>query len=384
MKKIVTPHYRRDRDRWEWRGIFRQHPKKNGRPTELTLGSFEDFPAEKNAQGKYQPVDPDRLFQRWAEKDRELDNDRKSRPWKYSSDQVTVAEMIREYENTYYFRSELGATKRRYRLAQHRWWIRECGNIKLSDFHAGRVREKRELLLRKRKEATVNDYLNALSSAFEQMRKIWFEEKRNWIPDNPVIYRYPVAESVDRILSLDEFDRFLAACETVEQTLTIKGFYLCVNLALDTGGRLREVCKLKWDQVDLERGWITYIKTKNKKHRTLELTPVVLKLIRDWSKVRRIDNDYVFPGKQRNHTEYKKPFQKALRIAAIENFSFHNLRHTFASYMAISGLQENKISQAMGHEQKRSTERYLHLRPEQSETAGIMADLRQKTTQNRR
>jgi hypothetical protein len=47
--------------------------------------------------------------------------------------------------------------------------------------------------------------------------------------------------------------------------------------------------------------------------------------------------------------------------------------------MALNGMQQNKISSAMGHVQTRSTERYLHLRPEQTESAGIMENLRLNT-----
>jgi integrase len=118
------------------------------------------------------------------------------------------------------------------------------------------------------------------------------------------------------------------------------------------------------------------LKTKNKRPRTLELSGQVLQMFRDFSKVRRIDNDFVFAGKAKNHTEFRKPFQKALKMAQIENFSFHGLRHTFGTYMALNGMQQNKISSAMGHVQTRSTERYLHLRPEQTESAGIMETLR--------
>lgn len=377
-KRIVPRQYR---GQWFWYGMFLEHPKKDGRPAEKKLSDFQTHPAKKDHKGKWFIPESDevlnQLMDLWFLKRLEIEEDKRKNPFKYQvQDLGNLEQVILEYQNSNYFNSKLSNSKRKYRLNQHQFWIQKLGKLKVHEVHPGLIEKIKDEMRKSYKPSTINDYLNALSAVYKQMGNHWRKNRIPLIPENPILEREHVEETIDRVLTIDEIKRLLVATSKIEKTLDIKGFDLCVNLALDTGGRLREVCKLKWENVDLEKGWISFLKTKNKRPRTLELSTQVLKMFRDFSKVRRIDNDFVFAGKAKNHTEFRKPFQKALKMAHIENFSFHGLRHTFGTYMALNGMQQNKISSAMGHVQTRSTERYLHIRPEQTESAGIMETLR--------
>ena len=377
MKKLYTPHYRKDRDRWEWRGIFRQHPKKNGRPTELTLGTFDEFPAEKNFRGKYQPVDPERLFQRWAEKERDLDSDRKNRPWKYFADLGTVRAMFSEYENTEEFRS-LRTLK--IRLTQNRFWIKQLGHVKIVDLSPRMIASKRKILKSRFGPSTVNNYLTAFSAAYRAMSFFWSEEGIKEIPPNPVIYRYKLDNKRVRKLSPEERAKLYHAIRDNP------GLNLLVRLGLSTGGRLRELAGLTWDRVDLKKGWLKLIKTKTGHDRIVVVRGETLEYLRAWAKVRRIDVPWVFPGRFKNFTIYRKPFVRAVKDAGIDDFTFHDLRHSCASYLAENRVDTKRMMIQMGWTQEQTGQRYWHLREgvDLEFEAEMMAEiLDEKTTKKR-
>jgi len=63
------------------------------------------------------------------------------------------------------------------------------------------------------------------------------------------------------------------------------------------------------------------------------------------------------------------PFYSALKRAEIENFRFHDLRHTFASYLAINGVDLLLIKELLGHKSIEMTLRYAHINNESKKRA---------------
>ncbi|MBV5330868.1 site-specific integrase, partial [bacterium] len=102
-----------------------------------------------------------------------------------------------------------------------------------------------------------------------------------------------------RFLADDERERFLTACRESSN----KDLYPAVILALSTGARQQEIMGLRWPQVDLARRAATLHDTKNGEVRVLPLAGPALDLLRERSKVRRLDTDLIFPG----HTRPAKP-----------------------------------------------------------------------------
>ena len=72
--------------------------------------------------------------------------------------------------------------------------------------------------------------------------------------------------------------------------------------------------------------------------------------------------EYVFtnPDTGIRYTDIKKSFSAACREAGITNFTFHDLRHTFATRLADAGVDVVKIKELMGHASIVKTMRYLH------------------------
>jgi len=283
----------------------------------------------------------------------------------------TVADLIDRYT-----RDVLPGKKPATRVAQtpqFAWWRERIGDRTLADCTpaliaecrdalAGTVSERRKTAL---SPATVNRYLAALSHAFTVAMKEW-----GWVEANPLVKVTKPKEPRGRVRFLDddERERLLQACrESASRDL-----YSAVMLALSTGARQQEILGLRWPQVDLSRRVATLHETKNGERRVLPLAGPALDLLRERSKVRRLDTDLVFPGRTRvpKPVDLRSPFETALKRARIEDFRWHDLRHSTASYLAMNGASLAEIAEVLGHKTLAMVKRYAHL--SEAHTAGVV------------
>jgi len=208
----------------------------------------------------------------------------------------------------------------------------------------------------KRSGATVNRYLASLSSCLNYGVKTL-----QWIERNPCEKIEKPKENKGRVrfLSDDERVSLLQACEHHAD------LYLAVILALSTGARQSEVMSLRYGQIDFSRKVITLHDTKNGDKRALPLVGKAYDLLKERAKVRALNDDRVFPpsklAKKSEYLDLRQPWEKALKLAGIVDFHWHDLRHTSASYMAMSGVSLVEISKILGHRTMQMVSRYSHL-----------------------
>jgi len=139
-----------------------------------------------------------------------------------------------------------------------------------------------------------------------------------------------------------------------------------VRLAILTGLRQGEQFKLKWTDVDLERGIITLPQTKAGKCQYVLLNEEakdILKTFTSWK-----DSKWVFPSKTKGtHLDpknfYHRVYVPALRRANLKNVDWHTLRHTFASRLAMDGQSDSTIAALLRHSGTALVQRYAHLSP---------------------
>jgi integrase len=119
--------------------------------------------------------------------------------------------------------------------------------------------------------------------------------------------------------------------------------------------------------VDLKRHTAIAHHTKNGERRALPLMGPAFTVLQERKRIRRIDTDLVFPdpsltkhGRARPY-DYAKGFKMALQAAGIEDFRFHDLRHTAASYLAMNGATTAEIAAVLGHKTLQMVKRYSHL-----------------------
>jgi integrase len=248
------------------------------------------------------------------------------------------------------------------------WWREQLGDSLLSDLTPDVIAKARDDLKATpkqrgggiRSDADVNRTLAALSSACSHAVK-----ELGWLERNPLERVSKGSESKGRVrfLSDEELPALLSACRESSN----KSLYLAVILALTTGGRQSEIMSLRWPQIDLKRRVAMLPDTKNGDARDLPLSGEAYALLQERAKVRSLTDDRLFPptvlAEKSPYLDLRVPFTNALQVAGIKNFHWHDLRHTTASYLTMSGKTPLEVSKVLGHRTMAMVARYSHLAP---------------------
>lgn len=262
------------------------------------------------------------------------------------------------------------------------WWKGEIGAYTLADVTPALIAGCRDKLVTgitvrgtQRNPATVVRYLAALSVVLSHAVKEW-----GWLDDSPMRKVTKPRESRGRVrfLSDDERVRLLKVCKESNNPY----LYPVVVLALSTGMRQGEIMGLTWDVVDLNRGRAILHETKNGERRAVAITGHVLELLKELGKVRKIDSNLLFPSKEKAPQKPQKPidlrtpWETALKKANIQDFRFHDLRHSAASYLAMNGASLAEIAEVLGHKTLQMVKRYAHL--SDGHTARVVESMNQR------
>lgn len=151
-----------------------------------------------------------------------------------------------------------------------------------------------------------------------------------------------------------------------------------VVTAIHTGMRKGEILGLTWDRVDLRNGFILLDNnTKNGERREIPISAT----LKDTLEALALDNveghRHVFHDKDgKTYVWLKKSFAAACRAAGITDFHFHDLRHTFASHLAMAGTDLATLKELLGHKTITMTLRYAHLAPSHKVNAIRLLDAR--------
>lgn len=144
-----------------------------------------------------------------------------------------------------------------------------------------------------------------------------------------------------------------------------------VMVSLFSGVRRGELYKLKWENVNLDACVLVVIgsNAKNKKTRHVPLHPEIVAVLKAWQN-QTTTTGLVFPNsKGKVFGDVKKSWKNLLLAAKIDSFRWHDLRHDFASQLAMSSVDLNTVRELMGHSDIRMTLRYAHLSPEHKSEA---------------
>jgi len=281
----------------------------------------------------------------------------------------TLAEAIERYKD-----SVLPAKRdHKKQSAQLDWWRNELGAYTLADINAALLGEARDKLAKGdkpgkgRSPATVVRYLAALSHVFTIAVNEW-----GWLEDNPMKKVRKPKEPRGRVRILDDDER--KALINASKNSTNPYLHKVVVLALSTGMRQGEIMNLRWQDVDLSKGIIILHETKNDERRAVPLTNHAFELLKEHSKLRRLDTDLLFPGKNPKKPVFiRAPWVAAVKEAKINDFRFHDLRHSAASYLAMNGATLTDISSILGHKTLQMVKRYSHLT--EQHTAKVVAKM---------
>lgn len=133
-----------------------------------------------------------------------------------------------------------------------------------------------------------------------------------------------------------------------------------IKLLALTGCRENEILSLRWDAVDLERGYLRLADSKTGR----SVRPIGASAAALLSSLPRIDgNPHVLPGLKENEhlKEIKRVWYSVRYAAGLDGLRLHDLRHSFASVPATSGESLLVVRSLLGHKRVATTERYAHL-----------------------
>lgn len=252
--------------------------------------------------------------------------------------------------------------------------------------------------IKNNKDATLNKQTTCLKAILN------FAEDRGLIVANPLAKLKKLKE-VDskvktRYLTTDERNRFYSALDKYDNEVRearkrtrqhSKGKHLpsmenwafadffkpVIILSMNTGIRRHALLSLRWEDIDLDAGTIL-LRAENAKSKKSDIIPLnftALSTLQKWHAQRTGVNPLVFPSSIGTVMhDCKKPFAWLLKEAEIKNFTWHDMRHDFASRLVMAGVDLNTVRELMTHSDIKMTLRYAHLAPEKKKTAVELLD----------
>ena len=241
------------------------------------------------------------------------------------------------------------------------WWRQRIGAQLLGAITKATIVEHMETLCEGRKNETVNRYLSAISQVFNHAVSEW-----EWLIVSPMAGMKRLEESPGRDRYLRDHERIgiIDACKRE----TKKPMLLLVVLGIAIGGRKNEVRTMLMDNLRIEQGRAvaTQEDTKNKRKKSFYITGWAFELLQAWLVKRggKRRSKFLFPNRFGDKPmEAEREWRRIRKACGLEDFRFHDLRHTFGSYMAMNGATPQEIAEGLNQKTLEMALRYAHLSP---------------------
>lgn len=204
---------------------------------------------------------------------------------------------------------------------------------------------------------TVNRYRSFISSVFS------YAVRTKKLECNPVkdVPRYK--EHPGRVRFLDEE-------EETKLREKIRELYPQyepeVDVALHTGARRGEQFHIKWKDVDFKRGFVRVDGKTGPRH--IEMNSIARAALLSLQR-KSIANYVCADAKRVGQRDWRRWFEECVEAAGIEDFTWHDLRHTFASRLVMAGVDLRTVQELLGHKSITQTMKYAHLSQAHRRTA---------------
>jgi integrase len=278
----------------------------------------------------------------------QMESDRQSRAlYSVQNDNMIFSELASEYLN-----NEYHGTRVKQQETMANYWVDILSDTKIADVTVNNINRGLKTLPESLSNATKNRYKAVVSVIFS------YACRQYGLTHNPVqnIRSLPENNARIRFLSDSERSKLFKACRSSQWGK----LYLLVLLAITTGARKGELMNLRWKNIDFDRQ-TAYVKTtKNGQPKVMPLTDEV---VVELGRFRDQEPALIFNSEIKTDKPYEfyKLWRKALKEAELNDFTFHSLRHTCASYLAMNGCSLLEIADVLGHKQIQMTKRYSHL-----------------------
>jgi integrase len=246
---------------------------------------------------------------------------------------------------------------------------RKFGKGMLCGISTQDIEDYRSDIGKKYSSVSANKYLRIIKMVFQKGIKL------NAVVIDPTENISMLSEKEherNRFLLPHEIDRLIESAKQIRAKHYLPAM---IYLGAEHGASKQEILSLMWSDIDFDfkgNGLIKFYRTKNKKERTDSLMPRTkvallawndhLKLMRHRKKISTIKSGLVFCHLDGTPIRnFNKAWWRALEISGIEDFHFHDLRHTFCSNLILSGSSLKEVKEMIGHKDISMTDRYSHL-----------------------
>jgi integrase len=196
--------------------------------------------------------------------------------------------------------------------------------------------------------STVNRVLEVIRAILKKACNEW-----EWLDRVPAVRMLPEPTKRVRWITRDEADKLITELPSHLADMA--------RFSLETGLRRSNVTGLQWSQVDLVRmtAWIHPDQAKARKAIPVPLSDVAVAVLRKQIG-KHLTNVFTFNGKPVYQVN-TKAWQKALKRAGIEDFRWHDLRHTWASWHIQEGTPMHILQELGGWSTSEMVQKYAHL-----------------------
>lgn len=203
--------------------------------------------------------------------------------------------------------------------------------------------------------ANANRYMAVIRALLRRARDEW-----EWVENVPKAPMYSVSSKRIRWLTPEQADKLLSLLPPHQEAMA--------RFGLATGLRQRNVCRLQWSDVDLKRRccWVHADQAKARRAIPVPLNVVAMDVLAGQAGQH---DDFVFVFKGQPVWQVNtKAWRRAVKAAGLEDFRWHDLRHTWASWHVQAGTPLHVLQEMGGWSTMEMVQRYAHL------SAGHLAD----------
>lgn len=235
------------------------------------------------------------------------------------------------------------------------------------------------LILDYKRQGLSNKSINNIIGFLRSVYKYGIENK--WLSENPAknVKKLPKVTREIKYLTSEQMKEF----ERVIQTFPIER-YVPLLVDLYTGMRISELLAIEWSDIDITHNTITVNKQYYKGHlsttktyqstRKISVPDFIIQKLFELKAAQKISSKIIFCGDTGNYLNQGKFvahwFKKAIEAIGLEDYNFHCLRHTYATYLLSNGVPLKFVQEQLGHSTPQTTLNvYNHVMPNVNESA---------------
>jgi len=246
-------------------------------------------------------------------------------------------------------------------IAKLKWLHPILGDLMLDEVTLSVIARIKEARLKVASKSTANRFLALIRAILRRSVDEW-----EMLEKAPKVKLFRESEGRTRTLSLEQVRALFRELPAHQIDMVL--------FALQTGLRQSNVVKLEWPQVNLERchAWVNAAQSKNRRPIGVPLNREALAVLN-----RQLGKHpvrvFTYAGKPIANAN-TLAWRNALKRAGIEDFRWHDLRHTWASWHRMQGTPTHELQQLGGWKTAAMVERYAHLAPDHLANAAARLD----------